>query len=112
MIVVWSLLYLWVFWLLYVLVMGLYRAWLDGRLKGAALVMALPVVVIAYFVDLFANWTLASLAFWEAPTRPRELVTDRLSRYVTENTDWRYTFAKAVCDGLLDYFDPSGKHCK
>lgn len=100
------------FWCLYVLVMGLYRAHLTTKLTGFTLWMAYPVVILAYMVDLFANWTFASIWFWEGPRGPRELVTDRLTRYLSHSGGWRRNHAKWLCETLLDAFDPSGQHCK
>ena len=40
-------------WLLYVLVMGLYRAQLQGRLSRVALVLGFPVYAIGYLLDPF-----------------------------------------------------------
>ena len=108
----WSLAYLYGFWLLYVLIMGFYRAWLAMRLKRFALVLASPVLLVGYLVDLFANWTLATLWFMEPPRRPLELVTDRLSRYIgLQDACWHKEHAEWVCKTLLDYFDPHDRHC-
>lgn len=107
----WSVLYLWMFWYLYVLVMGFYRAWLANRLTRTATVLAFPALVIGWVTDWLANWTLASLLFWQWPQRPRELVTDRLTRYIATPSGWRAAPAKWVCESLLDYFDPNGRHC-
>jgi len=42
---------------------------------------------------------------------PREwLVTDRLTR-LHDRSDWRGRLARWICINLLDYFDPSGRHC-
>lgn len=108
--VLWTLAYLYGFWLLYVLVMGFYRAWLAKKLTWVAIILAFPALVIGYLFDLAANWTVAVVWFRQWPTRPLELVTDRLSRYLTR-TDWRQTHAKWICTNLLDYFDPNDKHC-
>jgi hypothetical protein len=102
----WALVYLYGFWLLYVLVMGFYRAWLAKRLTRVALVLASPALALAYLVDL-----LAALLFWQWPLRPLELVTDRLSRYISTPSGWRHAPALWVCHTLLDYFDPQGTHC-
>jgi hypothetical protein len=106
---IYALAYLWAFWLLYVLVMGFYRAKLAGRLKGLTLVMALPIVAIGLLVDLVANYTIATLVFADLPRE--RLVTDRLRRYIATGSGWRYTLADAVCNRLLDPFDPDGNHC-
>ena len=108
----WALAYLYALWLLYVLIMGFYRAHLDKRLHGAVLVLASPAIVIGFAVDLLANWTLAALIFWEIPRKPLELVTDRLNRYINYPNGRRQAMAMWVCDTLLDIFDPTGKHCK
>ena len=101
--------YLWAFWLLYVATMGLYRAHLSGRLSGAARVLAYPLVAFAFAVDLLANWTLAVIVFADPPRE--RLVTARLKRYVAGPDGWRRRLAVAVCDNLLDPFDPTGNHC-
>jgi hypothetical protein len=108
----WTLAYLYCFWLLYVLIMGFYRAHLAQKLSKVAFVLALPAIVAGFMVDLIANWTLASLWFREWPQRPLELVTDRLSRYIDQaDEDWKKQHANWVCKTLLDYFDPHDRHC-
>lgn len=108
-------LYLYAFWLLYILVMGLYRAHLAGRLGPLATALALPAVVLAYLVDLLANWTIAALLFRELPRHPLELVTDRLSRYLAHqdgSSSYRRRWAVWLCTSLLDPLDPTGQHCR
>ena len=108
-ILLWSIGFLWAFWGMYVLVMGIYRAHLDRRLTGLVLVLSFPFVVIGYLMDVFANVTIASLVFLEPP---REwLVTNRLWRHMHKSKGWRFRLAKYICDHLLDVFDPSGDHC-
>lgn len=106
------LLYLWVLWYLYVLTIGFYRAHLDKKLTGFAFALALPALIVGYAVDLAANWTIASLWFQETPVGWKELVTDRLSRYINGPPGWRHRHASWLCSNLLDYFDPDGRHCK
>lgn len=106
------LLYLLAFWYLYLIVMGLYRAHLANRLSRVAFVLALPALVIGFLVDWVANWSIAIVVFMEAPEAPEELVTDRLRRYINGPSGWRKTRALAICEHLLDPFDPSGSHCK
>ena len=103
-------LYLWVFWGLYVLVMGIYRAYLAGRLTTTTKLLGAPFVLAGIVMDVLANLTLAGLVFVELP---REwLVTDRLQRHVrTPTSAWRTRLATWVCDHLLDVFDPRGDHC-
>lgn len=101
--------FLWVFWGMYVLVMGIYRAHLSRRLHGLTLVLSLPFVAIGYLMDVFANLTVANFVFLELPHE--WLVTDRLQRHMHKSKGWRFWLAKYICDHLLDVFDPSGNHC-
>jgi len=100
------------FWVLYVFVMGLYRAKLDGSLTRTAWVVGFPWIVLAILVDWVVNWTIATLLFWDLPRSRSELVTGRFQRYLTGDTGWRAKSASWVCSHLLDYLDPRGHHCK
>lgn len=101
--------YLWLFWLLYVATMGLYRAHLARRLVGVTRLMGWPLVLVAGAVDVVANLTLAVVLFADPP---REwLVTTRLRRYMAEGRGWRFEVAEYVCTHLLDPYDPTGNHC-
>lgn len=100
------------FWYLYILAMGLYRAHLQGKLKWYTYILAAPALIVAYIVDVIAQYTIASVYFWDLPARKEFLVTDRLQRYMGFPQDSvRYRKAKFICENLLDYFDPAGKHC-
>ena len=100
---------LWLFWNLYVYTMGLYRAFLLKRLKGLSLVMASPVVFVAFVLDFIAQMTVFSILFLDIP---RDwLVTNRLRRYMTGPGGWRKRLADYLCHHLLDPFDPTGAHC-
>jgi hypothetical protein len=100
---------IWLLWLVYVLILGCYRAHLAGRLVGITKWLALPLIAIGYLSDSLINLTLASIVFLDPPKEI--LFTTRLSRYIKEGTDWRFIIAKRICDDLLDVFDPSGQHC-
>lgn len=101
--------FLWAFWGLYVLVMGLYRARLDGRLTRTLYVLSAPYLLLGAVVDVAANLTVFSFLFLEVP---REwFVTQRLQRLMRGGPGWRQRVAKAICHKLLDMFDPSGAHC-
>jgi hypothetical protein len=100
---------LWLFWLLYVFTMGLYRAKLSGRLKGFPLLLASPVVALAFLLDFIFQMTVFTVVFWELP---REwLVTSRLRRYLRDPGGWRHRWADYFCHHLLDPYDPTGEHC-
>jgi hypothetical protein len=102
-------------WVLYVLVMGFYRAHLRQGLNRLTLALALPWLVIGYAADWLLNWTWAVLVFDELPRSAKELVTDRLQRYMrpagpdAQGQTYRYRRAKLICDTFLHPFDEN--HC-
>lgn len=105
------LLYLLCFFYLYVLVMGIYRAYLAGRLNKFLLVICLPAVLIGIVFDVVANLTIAVIVFRKLP---REwLVTTRLIKIQNNPLEHAHNkaLAKYICDNMLDIFDPSGNHC-
>lgn len=101
--------YLWIFWGLYVLVMGLYRAHLDKRLTKLTYCLAAPFLAIGYLVDVVANLVIAPFVFLDLPQE--WLVTDRLKRYITHCRGYRAKLSHAICNHLLDVFDPKNNHC-
>jgi len=100
---------LYALWLLYLLVMGLYRAKLQGRLSKVALVLGAPVYLIGYLLDVFVQITIATVLFWELPKEG--LLTGRLTRHIKRGKGWRRDLSKWICFHLLDPFDPHGTHC-
>lgn len=105
------LLYLLCFFYLYILVMGIYRAYLAGRLNKFLLVICLPAVLIGIVFDVVANLTIAVIIFRKLP---REwLVTTRLIKIQNNSLEHAHNkaLAKYICDHMLDIFDPSGNHC-
>ena len=104
-----SFLFLWVFYGLYVLVMGVYRAHLSGNLKWYHYCLLGPWVAVGFSVDVVCNITLAAITFWEIPKE--WLVTTRLTRYRAKGTPEQQSIAAFICEDLLDLFDPTGDHC-
>jgi hypothetical protein len=109
-VVLYSLLYLYLFFGLYILVMGLYRAHLEKALTKPGYVLGAPWLLLGALVDVLANLIIFPFIFLE---RPKEwLVTTRLRRHMDgEQEGFRYRFARAICKKLLNAFDPRGKHC-
>ena len=107
-----TIVFLYVFFALYVLAVGLYRAHLTGALTKPGYIMGWPWIVIAAIVDFIANVTIFTAIFLEPP---REfLVTTRLRRHLANGEDsdgWRWRVSNQICKKLLDYFDPRGSHC-
>jgi hypothetical protein len=101
--------YLWLFWGMYVLVMGIYRAHLQERLTKTTLVLSIPFILIGYVMDVLANIFIGSVVFVELP---REwLVTTRLKRHRDKSKGWRAHLSTFICEHILDVFDPKGSHC-
>lgn len=108
LIIVYTIAYLWIFWGIYVLVMGIYRAHLAKKLNKLTLTLSIPYVVVGYLIDIISNLTIASIIFLEFP---RELlVTDRLIR-LKQKSGWRAKVANWICYNVLDPFDPNGDNC-
>lgn len=108
---IYTVFFLYTFFALYVLVMGIYRAHLDGTLTKGGYIIGGPWVVLGAVVDFVANMTIFSVLFLEFPQEA--LVTSRLQRHLkeTDPDHWRYKISKTICTKLLDYFDPRGRHC-
>lgn len=110
-----AILFIWVFFGLYIIVMGAWRARLSGRLtfknNPLTFVVCYPYVVLGIAADIIAQYTLASLVFLDPPRWGEHLVTDRFQRYIARGEGWRYEVAKYICNNALDIFDPRGDHC-
>lgn len=104
------LLYFYISWILYVIIMGSYRAHLSERLSGFNKYMAIPLVLLGVLFDIVGNILIATILFLDIP---RELLfTDRLKRYKNiEGTALRKRIALYICDSILDPFDPRNNHC-
>jgi hypothetical protein len=101
--------WIYAFWLLYLVVMGVYRAHLSKRLQPVALILLLPVVLLGVIVDIVSNLILAPILFLDLPKEL--LVTSRLIRYRNYDSGWRNKVANYICSNLLDVFDPNNQHC-
>ena len=94
-------------WVFYLAVMNLRQA--KGKLSKAVLVIALPILGIAYAIDVLVNVLLATILFVDLP---REWTfSNRLERYL-DGSDWRAAAALWIAVHMLDPFDPSGSHLR
>ena len=99
---------LWITWALYLAYTSLERAHKLGKVGRVATVLALPLLLVFWPLDVLINATVCSLLFAELP---RELtITQRLSRHHTTSTGWRYQVARWLGAELLDPFDADGHH--
>ena len=67
-----------------------------------------PVTILAWIVDVLANWTELSLLMLELPREPT--FSQRLSRLV-RSTGWRSDLARRIAP-VLNQIAPSGSHIK
>lgn len=69
-----------------------------------------PVVLVALIVDVWVNYTEASLIFWELPQHQEHTVSQRLER-LQYDPGWRGEIARVVVP-ILNFIAPSGQHIK
>jgi hypothetical protein len=94
-------------WIFYLAVMNLKRAKQAGLLHKTAIAFGMPVLIVGYLLDAFANVAVMTLVLLEPP---RELtVTARLKRHIKTSQGWRLRVALWFVP-LLDPYDPSGRH--
>lgn len=102
-------LWIYVFFILFVAIMGFYRLKLQGTLSPFLLRLGFPALVVGYAFDIISNLTLACFVFADIP---REwLVTGRLKRYMAGKDGYRKRVATFLCQQVLNMFDPKGEHC-
>jgi hypothetical protein len=94
-------------WFSFLAVMGLQRAKDAGLLNRTGEVLAVPILIFGYGLDVAVNWTVMTLVLLELPREAT--VTARLQRHNRRSTGWRKSVALWAAP-LLDPFDPSGKH--
>lgn len=105
---IYALVMLYALWVLYLLVMGLYRAWLLKKLSPVTMLLGLPFLVLGGLLDVVVN-LMVSVVLLELPKE--FLLTQRLTRHL-KGEGWRKELARWVCEHLLDPFDPrDGGHC-
>lgn len=104
-----SLLWFYVFLLLFAVTMTFYRAKRANKLTPFLMFVGAVPIGVAYLMDIVTNYTFAWLLFWN---KPKELlVTYRLERYAAQSEDdWRKKIALWLCDQLAR-LDPRDQHC-
>jgi hypothetical protein len=108
----WSILFLYLFWGLFVLSMGLYKAYLDKKLSKVTTILSLPYIALMMILDVVANYTIFLVIFMEFAALKDYLVPYRLrSILINKEPDYRLTIARFLCEKLLNPFDPTGNHC-
>jgi len=97
-----------VLWVGYLASTHLDKLRVTGMLSRRSRQMGTIVVTMTGLVDVYANFTTATLWFLELP---RELlVTQRLKRYIRQPDNWRSRWAEDVGVDLLNAADHTGNH--
>lgn len=97
-----------VLWVGYLASTHLDKLRVAGMLSPRARQMGAVVVALTGLVDVYANFTAATLWFLELPREM--LVTQRLKRYVRGPDTWRSRWAEDVGFDLLNAADRTGNH--
>lgn len=98
------------FWLLFLAVMSLYRAYKLKTIGKLAFYLGYPAVIVGALIDVIFNVLIGTVLFLDWP---REwLFTQRLIRYKIAYFDWRNRIAVYICEELLDPFDIGQGHCQ
>ena len=93
-------------WICFLAYAALHAAWQS--LPVTTKLLAVPVIVVGFTVDVIFNLTLAGILFAELP---REVTfSQRVSR-LKRGLGWRAALATWVCESLLDPFEARG-HCR
>lgn len=103
--------YLLAFFYVYILVMGIYRAYLKKQLSIFLLILCTPAVMVGVIIDVLANIFIATIVFRKPPKQ--WLVTTRLQQIQNNPLEHIHNkaLAKYLCNNMLDIFDPNGDHC-
>lgn len=98
-------------WLFYLAIMNLKRAKDAGTMTKAALILALPIGIVGYVLDIAVNVIIGTLLFLDLPKLRHLTLSARLSDYYeADSTHWRSRLAGWLARNLLNTYDPSGQH--
>jgi len=98
-----------ILWALYLAIMNLKRARDAGTLSKKAYYIGIPMLLFGFVFDVLFNWIFGTIILFELPHET--VFTSKLSRHYGKDTT-RGKIANAICDHLLNDFDPDGTHCK
>jgi hypothetical protein len=102
-------------WIGYLASMNLIRVYETTSMPRPTLYVGYIVVGITYIADLWLNYTVATLLFWDFPIKvtykTEGTFSYRLGIYKGQEKGWRYSLTKDVIAPMfLDPFDPKGQH--
>lgn len=99
---------LYALWVFFLAVMNLQRAHAAGSLGVVAFVLGLPLITLAYCLDMAINATVATIVFAELPHE--RTLSERLARHIAGADGWRRRMAMGIMANLLEPFDTTGGH--
>lgn len=102
-------------WIGYLASMNLIRVYSAEKLPKPTLYFGYVVVGITYVADVWLNYTIATLLFWDFPIKvtykAEGTFSYRLGIYKGQGSGWRYRLTKDIIAPMfLDPFDPKGQH--
>ena len=98
---------LYALWVFFLAVMNLARADAAGTLPRTSLILGIPLLTVAYVLDVAINQTLGNVLFLDWPQE--WTLSERLER-LKSGSDWRAKVAIAVLRCILAPFDTTGGH--
>ena len=103
-----SLVSLYALWVLYVAVMNIQRVQKEGKLTLGSKILAFPVVLVGYTLDVVLNYVLLTVILLELPKE--KTISQRLKRHNQgRGSKWGAMIARFV-EPILDPYDYRGDH--
>jgi hypothetical protein len=99
---------LYALWILFVAVMNIQRVQKEGNLTRGSKILAVPVVLVAYTLDVVLNYVLLTVILFELPKE--KTISQRLKRHNQgRGSKWGAMVARFV-EPILDPYDYRGDH--
>lgn len=123
--ILYSILFVWIFYLGFAAAISVYRLWLLNKLNVWNKTLYSPLLLLFGTIDVILNYTVANIIFgvfsynWVPPSKCYTL-SSRFQVYHTSlnldgtphnTTPFEKDFATFICEQLLNPIDPSGQHC-
>jgi hypothetical protein len=99
-----------ILWILYLAVMNLLRVHTLGKLNNGIFILSLPLIIVAYTVDVLFNFIFGTALFLQLPSFKRLTLSARLDHMILTDFGWRRKFAIWFVGTLLQPFDTTGQH--
>lgn len=97
-------------WVLYLAVMNLARVHQLGQLSKPVFYLSVPLLAVAYAIDILFNVIVGTVLFLQPPALSRLTLSARMDDLIRTGSGWRKTFAIWFVKHLLQPFDTTGQH--